>query len=425
MKLALWGYGNHGRDMELILTECWADRYQITAVFDQRFAEQGPSDILGLPVSDPDTAAAMYRDGVYEGMLITVFNADECKRIERQLNERGIPVAHLDCANRRRAPESFAQWEKPIVLPQKGYTRFCFRDQYLQLTRRHRIPFVFDKEGTINNAFWQPYQITGTPYMALYAPRTDKPCVELKGDWCLATGVFSDNYWHFTYEALDHVWAMEKSGYQGRYLMTKSTFAPILCDLIGVDPARVSWLEDLEIDTNYQIERLYYPVLKGDAFTLSAPVLADMAEAVRGKLLPDEREYPERIYVKRIGIRKLFLPQSWLDEHGFVTIIPEEHSVEEQIRYFMHAKIILSPHGANSTNSLYMTPGSVLIETFPNCYVHPCCLETCAQRGIHYLMVSEVSYMAASHASYPGTDYSLKTVQLDLALHTAEALTDK
>ena len=120
MKLALWGYGNHGRDMELILTECWADRYQITAVFDQRFAEQGPSDILGLPVSDPDTAAAMYRDGVYEGMLITVFNADECKRIERQLNERGIPVAHLDCANRRRAPESFAQWEKPFVLPQKG-----------------------------------------------------------------------------------------------------------------------------------------------------------------------------------------------------------------------------------------------------------------------------------------------------------------
>ena len=96
MKLALWGYGNHGRDMELILTECWADRYQITAVFDQRFAEQGPSDILGLPVSDPDTAAAMYRDGVYEGMLITVFSVRPISAAIRVVSSRTVSSIRIE-----------------------------------------------------------------------------------------------------------------------------------------------------------------------------------------------------------------------------------------------------------------------------------------------------------------------------------------
>ena len=50
---------------------------------------------------------------------------------------------------------------------------------------------------------------------------------------------------------------------------------------------------------------------------------------------------------------------------------------------------MISPHGANSANSLFMQPGSVMIETFPNNYIQPLCLETIIRGGVRYLEVVE------------------------------------
>ena len=421
-KIALWGYGNHGKDMELILSESWPDRYQITAVFDLRCEPFRRTACLGLPVLDPDRAEALYRSGLFDEMLITVFDPSEQRKIRQQLEQRGIPAAELDCSSDRQPPEYFEQWEAPAALPQKGYFRFCFSGLYLRMGY-HQVPVVFDGDGVVNAAYLRDYELAESPYLSMFVPSRRKPVEELRGEWCLVTGAFSGNYWHFTYETLDKIQVLENSGYKGRYLILHSAFSPTLCRLIGLDPARIVWLDELKTDVNYRIERLICPVIKGDPGVLSAPVLAEAADAVRNALSGDGREYPERLYVKRIGKRKLLQPRNWPEEHGFEVFVPEEHTTEEQIRFFMHARIVLSPHGANSTNSLYMTPGSVMIESFPHNYVNPCCLNTCMVRGVYYLMLTEPDYLSSQERERISSDYRLWNVQLDLALAAAEKLT--
>ena len=113
------------------------------------------------------------------------------------------------------------------------------------------------------------------------------------------------------------------------------------------------------------------------------------------------------------------MSQSVLEEYGFVTIVPEEYSIEEQIRFFEHAKVVLSPHGANTSNSLFMKPGTVLIETFPLHYSNPCCLETLVLQNIAYLPITEL-YSPSKTGSGMYSDYTISRVQFRMAMSVAE-----
>ena len=68
---------------------------------------------------------------------------------------------------------------------------------------------------------------------------------------------------------------------------------------------------------------------------------------------------PGRIFIRRTGTRRLLLPErseAMLERCGFRTVVPDGLPAAEQIRLFSRARIVLSPHGANSANSLYMPP---------------------------------------------------------------------
>ena len=104
--------------------------------------------------------------------------------------------------------------------------------------------------------------------------------------------------------------------------------------------------------------------------------------------------------------------------------MPEELSVTEQILYFHNADIVLSPHGANSTNSIYMRPGTVFIETFPYNFVNACCYDTTYCGGLIYLQVVE------PHGEPGGSDdmyrdYTISPRLLEMAIRNAIQLTDK
>ena len=421
-RIALWGYGGHGRDMELILSECWSELYRITAVFDRNNELNGKTDIIGLPVRPLAEMEEAYRNGVFDAVLVTVYDPAEAGQISSRLAETGIPEETLGIASTMCRPQCFPLAESPVPYPEGGYVHYCFSDAYLHVTARHTIPFVFDLEGRINDAYWHPYQRKASPYAQYYRPDAARfPCVGLTGEWELLTGLYGMNYWHFTCETMSRMYLLEKHGYQGRYLLLHSPFTEELCRLADVARERIVWVNELDPDVNYRIERLVYPVTGKDPNRCAAPVLSEFAETVRRKL-EDGEDYPQRIYVKRIGKRRLRIQQKWLDRHGFRTIVPEELRVEEQIRYCMHADIVLSPHGANSTNSLYMKKGSVLIETFSPDYINPCCMETCEERGIYYLMA--VEHRHPEHIpENPEEEYEVAELVLDSAVRAAEKLT--
>ena len=100
---------------------------------------------------------------------------------------------------------------------------------------------------------------------------------------------------------------MEAAGYRGKYLYCKKSesFTVGLMRMLGVSPDRFVSSDQLEWGKVYVFERLYS--IHHDALgpmECHPEVLSEMGAVIRGQLKRDER-YPGKVYVKRIGIRKL------------------------------------------------------------------------------------------------------------------------
>jgi capsular polysaccharide biosynthesis protein len=60
-----------------------------------------------------------------------------------------------------------------------------------------------------------------------------------------------------------------------------------------------------------------------------------------------------------------------LRARGFDRIAPERLTVAEQIRLFAEASLVVAPHGAAQTNTLFSTR-LTLVELFSSDYLNPC-----------------------------------------------------
>ena len=404
--VALWGYGQLGKDIEQILSDNWPDLYRLTAVYDRDHVRLNAAGCR-RHLLDPETLPEDYKNGLFESVIISVFDEQQHTAIADHLRKSSVPVLILDNSRLYKSPDFFEQTPFPLPVRQEGYAFYAYPSMYLNFEKTVPAPFVTDGSRHINRAYWLDYQIKKHPNLGMIRPAVKEPAVLLSGTWCLLAKLYSRNYWHFTYEALDQIWILEKNGYKGRYILPKTAFSGELLSLLGPDPERIVWLEDLDAQKTYHFESLLCTELLQDNKSCSAPVLLDMARHILSRIPDDHKSYPKRIFVRRIGIRKLLIPERFLEKYGFVTIIPEELSVSDQIRFFRNADIVLCPHGANSTNSLYMRPGSVFIETFPGGYNNPCCLETLTAAGVYYLPVTEIVTDTESVRDAFDKDYTL------------------
>ena len=422
-RVAIWGYGAYGRFVEKILSRYNADPYQVVAVFDRNFSEKGKAEATNLEVQDPARIEAIYREGVFDEVLVAVFNDDQRNEIVSQLEFLGIPVFSLEEETPSRPAEYFDAWEEPRPCREKDYVKYSFKNQHMEIVKHNGLIFVFDEEGILNEAFVRKHGWHGDYSAEIYRPDFSKPARELKGEWCLLGSIFGKNYWHFTYDALDHWLVLERNGYDGKYLTYRAGFTEELLELAGADLSRFVWLDSLDVGVLYRFEKLTYPVTPNFSHKVAAPVLLDLAQIIKKNLPPaTAKVYPERLFVKRVGTRKLNIDPDLLVQYGFHTIVPEELSLSEQIRYFERAKIVLSPHGANSTNSLYMRKGGVLIETFSNAYFVTCFLETLALQGVYYLPLTQRLDPSMPRRADALVDYEIDPDLFESTMRVAENL---
>jgi hypothetical protein len=80
--------------------------------------------------------------------------------------------------------------------------------------------------------------------------------------------------------------------------------------------------------------------------------------------------HPRRFYVHRRGevARKVANFEDLkpiLDQHHITPIALEELDFEEQVNLFSKADLVLAEHGAGLANSIFMRPGSTMVELFP------------------------------------------------------------
>ena len=195
------------------------------------------------------------------------------------------------------------------------------------------------------------------------------------------------NYWHFTFHCLDKVINLEESGFDGKYLIFDDFYIKELMKLIGISEDRLFPVHRNEV---YKISKLY---VIDDYFKTDYTALQKVKEKILSNIdLSDIEKYPKRLFVRRTKpYTRLIKNESevieLLSKYGFDVIFPDDYSVEEQIKYFYAANIVVTPHGANSTNSLYMREHTRFIECFGNYYITPCMLDIIQANKMFYNML--------------------------------------
>lgn len=157
---------------------------------------------------------------------------------------------------------------------------------------------------------------------------------------------------------------------------------PQLRDCPYVFPPLTSWqLQHLELlgiklpmtlgRPLYRVSQLFYTNVM--AHNLHSPnvhlikLRENQLSRVRADVPPD---ISDRIYISRRDAHfRRFLDEPELERRlgalGFSIIRPETYEVEEQIRIFRAAKVIVGPSGAGFANVLYCRPDTVVVEVVP------------------------------------------------------------
>lgn len=393
MRIAIWGYGKYGRRMFQSLTRLCYEEYEIVRVYDKGYRELRHTEgEHTLEIHNPEELPEDYKKGLFEKVFICIIYASE--KPKQFLRDHAIPELHLGCSDDLCPLSAFEQGKKPFVLGREGYDFYVIRNLYGARAHYDSVEmlYLFDDEGRVvkehRDHFDHEYrEIYMYPFVFRHS-KAEK--IFLKGQYCVLTKKHSGNYWHYTYSNLEVVWLLEKAGFRGKYVIPDVKFGGELLQMLDVPSERLIGLNAFEQDKIYVFEEVFYVVAVkpyDDDLVYGSPVLLEAADYIKKKLSVDP-SLPKKIYVKRIGTRKLLGADDIIAEYGFTTMIPEEYSVKEQMTLFYNADIVFCVHGANSTNCLYMRKGTVFVEAFSSHWMNRCNLYALATGGIHYLPVS-------------------------------------
>jgi len=216
------------------------------------------------------------------------------------------------------------------------------------------------------------------PHPLLYTPET------------VASLGFSDsqNYFHWLYDVLGRLHILQLSGIKvDKYVINPRSkifwdsdpdgprpFQEESLRMLGIDPEQI-----IETHENFHLkagnvvvmshtERRGYP--KWSSEFLRKVFLFDRGLDVNG-------QGSEYIYISRLkATRRRTLNETdvidLLRSRGFKIYTLEEMSMDEQIRLFNTAKVVVAPHGAGLSNITFCKPGTSIIEIFTPNWIKDC-----------------------------------------------------
>jgi capsular polysaccharide biosynthesis protein len=183
------------------------------------------------------------------------------------------------------------------------------------------------------------------------------------------------NWYHFITDVLPRIAIAEESGIEtpDRWYVPAST------------QDRIGLLERMGITAERRIDSMLVPHVRAES--LVVPGLpgteqhpAWVTQFLRERLLTDgyERVPGRCVYITRGATKnnRAVLNESdviaALEARGFVAVNPGKLTIDDEIRTFAEADLVVSAHGAALSNIIFMGPGAAVLELFPASHVMPC-----------------------------------------------------
>lgn len=243
---------------------------------------------------------------------------------------------------------------------------------------------------------------------------------ELEGESCVLGNFYSRNLFHWISEELVKVVLLERSGFQGRYVLSKlPAFVHEFLALLGIPAARILVadgplrLRSAWFSTAITARRLHrFP---GLFHALREAVLREVTPATGHRRIWMDR----RLGVNNPG-RELLNPDEvypLIERHGFEVLDMAVYPVAEQLALSSGAEAISGPHGAGFIHAAFLPPRSGVIECFSPLFINPGIFEISRLLRHRYQMVAYEN----CYGGYPHGDRLMVDVsQLELALQALD-----
>jgi hypothetical protein len=184
------------------------------------------------------------------------------------------------------------------------------------------------------------------------------------------------NYYHFLVDVLPRIGVLEQS---------PDAPTPDLWYVPLTLPFHGELLDRVGVPSGERLDAAEHPHVRADELVVPGlPATTEknppwVVEWLRARLLPEApvAAVRTRIYVTRgasannRAVRNETEVRALLESFGFVGVDPGALSVEEQIRTFAGAELIVAAHGAALANLVFCSPDTRVIELFPAGYLLP------------------------------------------------------
>jgi tetratricopeptide (TPR) repeat protein/capsular polysaccharide biosynthesis protein len=202
------------------------------------------------------------------------------------------------------------------------------------------------------------------------------PLQEVKGKVAVLSGLSGNVYFHWMVDVLPRIELLRRSGWElgeiDWFLVNsyRHEFQRESLRMLGIPEAKV-----LESDRfpHLQADELIVPSFAGYLGWPSGWGI----DFLRREFLPGiggRSNFPKRIYISRskARYRRVLNEEDVVEvlaKYGFVSVLPELMSLEEQIACFAGAEAIVAAHGSGLTNTVFCTAGTKVIELVSPHYI--------------------------------------------------------
>lgn len=233
-----------------------------------------------------------------------------------------------------------------------------------------------------------------------------------------------NNFYHFNVEYLARLLLFFKSGLKADYYLVPNglSFQRELHEIVGLDSERILAFESGQLVTakkilvptfinNYisysangfkRYDKIWLPHWLKDAYRLVGSNLAATHEAPYIYISRDMASYRKVTNEEEVA--------AFLAKQGFRKVCLEKMSLSAQIRLFMGAKRIVSPHGAGLVNMSWCRQPAHILEIYPSRYSDPSFRLQADLLGHHY------SFMRSHYLGDPSTDPQRMNLIVDIDL---------